>query len=388
MLPKSAHYLDWNAAAPLAPGVTNEIIKFLEASGNGGFDVLGNPSSIHSIGAASARRIRMAKADVAATVSALSKEILFCSSGTEAIQLAIHSALSLAPLENTLFIYGAADHTAVRSLSKRLSGGLLRQAAIPVDAVGRSHFQLDVLPLDSISHIVLSTLWVNNETGVLEDLEKMRADVESLRRRGLKVFWILDGAQAWGKLPVQVHATGADAVAFSGAKIGALPGSGVLWLKNPADFRPMLPGNQQAGLRGGTESVLGAIALGTASQKLDVSSQGVCADLRDRFEKELLQRIPGTVLHGALSPRVSNTSCFALPSSQKKGDWVAWLDLNGFQVSSGSACAAMIPEPSEVLCQMGVSVESALNSIRVSIGPLTSWEALSALVAMLQSRNQ
>ncbi len=386
MSPKSEHYLDWNSAAPLARGVSKEISDFLEASGNGGFDVLGNPSSIHSIGAKSARRIRLAKADVAITLSAQATDLIFCSSGTEALHYALHSALFLMPLEQTLLIHGAADHTAVRSFSALFEKSPLQQFVIPVTPDGILDWSSFEKPKPPVRQVIVSTLWVNNETGVIADLEPVRNQVEWLRGLGLQVTWILDAAQAWGKIPVTVHDTGADAIAFSGAKIGALPGSGVLWLKSSSIFRSVFPGTQQGRRRGGTESVLGAIALGEASRGIDLKAQLYCHDLRNEFEQMLLSSLPQVEIHGVKSNRVSNTSNFSVPLPSAKGDWVAWLDLQGFQVSSGSACAAQIPEPSMVLRQMGVPIEAALQSIRVSIGPTTKRESLSALISVLQSR--
>lgn len=386
MSPKSEHYLDWNSAAPLAPGVSKEISEFLEASGNGGFDVLGNPSSIHSVGARSARRIRLAKADVASSLGASASEIVFCSSGTEALHLALHSKLFSTPLKQTLLIHGATDHAAVRLFAKAFEESGLHQFVIPVTADGILDWSSFVAPAKDLRDVVITTLWVNNETGVIADLEPIRQQIALLKEGGLKVFWVLDAAQAWGKIPVAVHETGADAVTFSGAKIGGLPGSGVLWLKSPLAFLSPFSGTQQGGKRGGTESVLGAIALGTAALAIDIQPQSSCRILRDEFERQLIHAIPGAFVHGQRSKRVANTSCFALPMSQAKGDWVAWLDVQGFQVSSGSACAALIPEPSVVLRQMGVSISDALHSIRVSIGPTTKRESLSALVSVLQSR--
>jgi len=188
---------------------------------------------------------------------------------------------------------------------------------------------------------------------------------------------------------------------FAAQKIGALSGTGVLWVRGIRKRYPAFllssaaatPGKQESGLRGGTENLLGAVAAGEAAQAIvDAGIAGlaekikVTAAIRDAFEADLKRTIDGVVVHGDKVPRACNTSQFGFLGIEGQGLVLA-LDMEGFAVSAGSACSAGTMEPSRVLLAMGVEPGLARASLRVSLSmtpgkETTSEELRGFLVAL------
>jgi cysteine desulfurase len=211
---------------------------------------------------------------------------------------------------------------------------------------------------------LLSLAWVNNETGVITDVQRA---VQLARGRGVARVH-LDAAQAWGKLPIRLADLDADYVSFSGHKIGGLAGSGALWTQVGAPYAGLLPGKQEGGRRGGTENLLGAVALGAAASELDpLAWAAELAPVREALERAVKQSVPGTRVHGEGAPRVANTSNFGFEGLGRAG-LVAALDLAGYAVSAGSACSSGVPEPSRTLRAMGLDAGAASGGLRVSLG--------------------
>lgn len=269
---------------------------------------------------------------------------------------------------------GAKPHWILTSVEHDCVGAMVRwleerggtASFLPVDSKGA--LRLEELPeLFRPETALVSLIWVNNETGVIHDVS---AAANVAQSRGVPVH--LDGAQAWGKIPVELRSmAGVSFAAFAAHKLGSLPGTGVLWSREPRTVRPIFPGKQERGTRGGTENVLGIVAAGAAADALgnDRNKDSV-RESRDRLEREILRALPLARIHGAGSPRVANTVNASF-SAYGARDLVMALDLEGYSVSAGSACAAGSPEPSHVLTAMGCTREEALGSIRISL-----WEAL------------
>ncbi len=217
----------------------------------------------------------------------------------------------------------------------------------------------------SAGGIVLSAIWVNNESGVISDVRALAAEG---RARGVYVHF--DGAQAWGKLAsLDVAKLGANAVSFSAHKIGGLAGTGVLWVDAAmAPSEGLLRGKQEQGRRGGTENLVGIVAVGAAAAGIQ---DGLIARLtalekaRDALEKQVVGQVGGIVVNGAGAPRVPNTLNFSIEGIEGS-TLVQSLDLDGFAVSAGSACASGVPQPSHVLLALGRDERLAKASLRLS----------------------
>ncbi len=407
MLVKAATYLDSNAGAPLSPCVAGALLPFLKAHSH----FIANPSSSHSHGRFAKRLLFKAREQIASSFSSQThpEQILFTSSGTEANQLVIRSVLG--PLLGNLhkkphWITTGVEHDSVRQLISWFEGLGGKVSYLPVNEEGG-------IQTSSLSSLItpetalISVLWVNNETGVITDVPKLIQARDQAGNEGKFIPLHLDAAQAWGKFPLELESLGAQFVTFSAHKIGGLAGSGAVWVPQgswieaphlaaspTSQFRPqlraMILGHQEKRRRGGTENLLGAIAMGVAASQLDPASWSTSVGiLRDRLETLILDQIPGTRINGSGEPRVANTmnlSFMGLGEGLGKGSSsgiVMALDLAGYSVSSGSACASGAPEPSHVLLAMGRSRSQASSSVRVSIPGVLPWEVLDGFVHAL-----
>jgi cysteine desulfurase len=374
-------YLDSNAGAPLRPPVVEALRALLLGDGA---PPLSNPSSIHSHGQRAKRLVAEARERVAASLGPRTdpEQVIFTSSGSEANQLAIRSVLE--PLlergERPHWIISPLEHDSTLQLVEWLEarGGSVSRLA--VDERGA----WDPASLEQAwrpGTALVSAVWVNNETGVIGDVAAL---VREARERGAAVH--VDAAQAWGKLPLDVEALGAQLVSLSAHKIGGLAGTGALHVGRGIRVSGLLRGKQEKGRRGGTENLLGIVAMGEAAAHLDPEAWGAgVAALRDRLESAICERIPGTVVNGGKAPRVANTLNVSFDGVEGDGLVMA-LDLAGYSVSSGSACSSGALEPSHVLLAMGRSRAQAMAAVRVSLADDgLPWEALEGFVSALEA---
>lgn len=347
-----------------------------------GSSLIPNPSSSHSEGRKAKSALERARDQVAASLGegVRARELTFVSSGTEAAQMAVRSVLepSLLRGERPHWILTAGDHDAHMQMIPWLEARGGSASLLPLGSDGMPELEAFQNLWRPETRLV-SAIWANNETGVLTDVAKLS---RMCAERGAPLH--LDGAQAWGKLPLDLKSSGASLVSLSGHKVGALAGTGVLWRKGGARLgATVFPGKQEGGLRGGTENLLGAVSLGAAASCLDPAAwSAAIGPLRDKMEREILRAIPGARIHGAGAPRIANTTSLGFEGIEKDG-LVAALDLAGYCVSAGSACSSGITEPSHVLKAMGLGSDAARAAVRVSLASGTSWDELEGFVAAL-----
>lgn len=389
MPPKAAIYLDANSGAPLRPEVVAALQDLLtprdvsSGSDEAFHPLLPNPSSIHWHGRKAKRLMAEARESIARSlgVGVDPENLVFTASGTEANQLAVRGVLGplLGEGARPHWILSPVEHDSNLQLVDWLRSRRGEVSFLPVDPQGRPRVEcLAGLWRPGMTRLV-SLVWVNNETGVITDVEALSAEV---RRLGGLLH--LDGAQAWGKLPLSLAEAGADLVSFSAHKIGALAGAGVLWIAPGTRVSPVLPGKQEKGRRGGTENLLGIVALGAASRALEPCAWDArVRESRDALEREILDRIPGSRVHGAGAPRVANTANLGFEGVEGDGLVMA-LDLAGFSVSSGSACSSGVIEPSHVLLAMGYSRAEAMAAVRISLFERISPETRECFVKALE----
>ncbi|MDP3234339.1 MAG: cysteine desulfurase family protein [Myxococcales bacterium] len=366
--------LDYNAGAPLLPAVADHLSRaFAETAGN--------PSSVHQVGRAARKRLDAARARLADAFGATSpREIVFTGSGSEAAALAIIGGFTARerPERHTV-VTSSLEHPCVLGAAKRveqLGGRVVRVAPDSSGAVS-AQAMLDALT-DDVA--LCSLMWVNNETGVRQPVEAVsRACVA----RG--IVFHTDAVQAIGKVPATLREVPADLLSFSAHKLGGPAGVGVLINRRQVDVAPLVPGHQENGRRGGTQSVALAeglvLALDAALASQEVESTRLTA-LRDELEDRLLSALPGTRIAGKTASRVANTSNLCFPGVDGEGLLVA-LDLEGICVSTGAACASGSLTPSHVLTSMGLTAAEAQSSLRLSLGRTTTAAELDAVVKAL-----
>jgi cysteine desulfurase len=228
---------------------------------------------------------------------------------------------------------------------------------------------------------LVTVMHANNEIGTVQPV----ADIARLAKaRGVLVH--TDAVQSVGKIPVDVKGLGVDLLSLSAHKIYGPKGVGALWIRRGLRLSPLLTGGKhERSRRAGTENVAGIIGMGVAAQlamaKMAEESARLSV-LRDRLETGVLAGVTGTAINGDRSPRVPNTSNISFDRVEAESLLIA-LDLEGIAVSTGSACSSGTLEPSHVLKAMGFSAHRAQNSIRFSLGALTTDADVERVIAVL-----
>ncbi len=339
-------------------------------------ELYGNPSSMHFFGGQVQRKIDEARKRVAALLGALPEEIIFTSCGTESDNAAIRSALEIFP-EKRHIITTRVEHPAVLTLCRNLSKKGYRVTEIAVDGEGR-------LDLDELSSVIdddtaiVSVMYANNETGVVFPIEKIG---EIVKAKG--ALFHTDAVQAVGKIPMDMSNSTVDMLSLSGHKLHAPKGIGALFLRKGIPFRPLLVGgHQEKNRRAGTENSASIIALGKAcelaAQFMDDENTRVKA-MRDRLERELLDRITNVRVNGGQTERLPNTLSVAFEFVEGEAILLL-LNEKGICASSGSACTSGSLEPSHVLRAMGVPFTCAHGSIRFSLSRFNTDDDIDAII--------
>jgi cysteine sulfinate desulfinase/cysteine desulfurase-like protein/rhodanese-related sulfurtransferase len=365
-------YLDANATSAVLPAAIDAALQALGA----GF---GNPSSSHSAGIRARAVLDDARALARRVLGADTGRLMFTSGATEAIQTAVLSALCAVRARRDagqpcgdLLLYGATEHKAVpESLAhwNRVLGTGLTVQALPVDADGRH--RLDALRELAPRAAFVCTMAANNETGVISDLDAIG---EVLRASASSALWMVDCVQALGKLPLALARTRIDYAPFSGHKLYAPKGIGMLYVRAGAPYTPLLcGGGQEAGQRSGTENMAGIAALGAVLRALEEGTtfrghDQLCA-YRDRIGEALREAFPGIVFNAPRGHSLPTTINFSVPDLSSK-DLLDLFDAAGVRVSAGSACSAARAAPSYVLDAMGVPGWRSASAVRLSFGPL------------------
>jgi len=369
-------YLDYAATTPVRPEVLEAMLPYLTDQS------FGNPSSSHRFGRAARAGIEQARRQVAEAVGAEPNQVVFTSGGTEADNLGIVGAALAARDRGAAMcaVVSAVEHKAVLAAAHAVChlGG--REVLLPVDGTGG----LDLDALDAAladRPAVVSVMWVNNETGVIQPVGAIAA-----RCREAEVIFHTDAVQALGKLPVSVNALSCTLLTISGHKIGAPKGIGALIVRDRKAIEAIIHGGgQQFGIRPGTENVAGAVALGRAAQ-LAVSEQAALASrlcaLRDELAARLTSAVTDLVVNADSSPRAPHLLSIAVAGADSEA-LLMHLDLAGIAASSGSACSTGAVEPSHVLVAMGMPRDLALGAIRFSLGRESTREDIDRAVEVM-----
>jgi cysteine desulfurase len=335
-------------------------------------DLCGNASSVHAEGRAARAVIEAARTEVAAFAGAAPKNVVFTSGGTEALNLALTPHIET-PNDNSmpfdLLLAGAGEHSAVlaghRFAPEQLElVGLTASGVLDLEALAEAVARASAAG----RRIMLALQAANNETGVRQPVA---AAAEMIHAAG--GILICDAIQAAGKIPCDLGSLSADAIVFSAHKFGGPKGAGALCFGSDSyHIKDVLlrGGGQERGLRAGTENIaaIAGMAAALAAAKVRLEEQAEVLSLwRDEMETEIARALPGIVFFGASVQRLPNTSCFAVPSTDAQVLLIA-LDMEGFAVSSGSACSSGKVKRSHVLNAMGVEPELAMGAIRVSLG--------------------
>ena len=366
-------YLDHNATTPLDPRVLEAMLPYLT-------EQHGNPSSVHRYGRAARGAIDRAREQVAELVNAHPSQVIFTGCGTEASNLVIKGFAALN--KPGRLVIGATEHPSVAEPANSLKKNGWHVSVLPVDRQG-CLIEAEMEALLKLRPEMVSVMWANNETGVVQDIPALAAKV---RANGGVMH--TDAVQAAGKIEVDFSASGVQLMSLSAHKLNGPKGVGALIADKSVEMAPLLQGGgQEKGRRSGTENVAGIVGFGAAASlaKAQLAEYGArMRSLRDRLESEL-RAFDDIEIFGAPANRLPNTTCFGMRGVDGE-TLLLNLDQAGIAISSGSACASSHREPSPVLQAMGIDSEVALSAIRVSFGAGNTAQDVDTFIAALTAQ--
>lgn len=365
----SRSYLDHNATTPLDGRVLEAMLPFLQ----GGF---GNASSRHEDGALARRAVEQSRSRVAQRLEVEPSEVVFTSGGTESNNLVIFASLLRGGAPH--IIISAVEHWSVLGFCRALhDSGVVDLTIVPVDRDGRVNAQALAGAVRSTTALI-SVMAANNETGSLQPVREVG---EIARGHGIPFH--CDATQLAGKAPLQPAGWLADYVTGSAHKFYGPKGVGFLYRRSGAPWSPALFGGQQEfGVRPGTENVAGIVGLAHAlDHASDPSEWDHCREMR-RLLWSGIQSVPDVLLNTPLDCSVGNTLNVSFAGVSSDALMLA-LDLRGISVSSGAACHTATRAPSHVLLAMGRTAAEARAAIRFSVGRGTMREEIANVLEQL-----
>ena len=369
-------YLDNNATTPCDPRVVDAMLPFF-------YEVPGNAASRnHPFGWKAEEAVDYAREKVANLLNVDSKEIIFTSGATESDNLAIKGVFEMYKRKGNHIITLKTEHKAVLDACKKVEkmGGEVTYLDVRPDGI------VDLEALEAAitdKTILVSVMWANNETGVIQPMKEIGAICE---KHG--VLFMSDATQAVGKIPVDPKATGVHLMAFTGHKMYGPKGVGALFVnrKNPRVkvTAQMDGGGHERGMRSGTLNVPGIVGIGKAAE---IASKEMFKDaerlskLRDKLQKALQENLEEVYINGNEEHRMPHVTNISFKHVEGEGLMMTFNQ--NIAVSSGSACTSASLEPSYVLIALGLGDDLAHSSIRFSLGRFTTEEEIDMTIDML-----
>ena len=363
---KNLIYADNSATTAIAGEVAEAMRPYLN-------EFFFNPSSLYAPAARVAEDVKAARKIVANFLGGANEsEVLFTSCATESNNTAIFGAAAANPKRRHL-ITSAVEHPAVLETFKEMKRRGCEITILPVDRFGQISMRDFVRSLRPEETLLISLMHANNETGVLfpiAELSRIAKETDS------KILFHTDATQSAGKIPfgLSTDFTHVDMFSFSGHKMHAPKGIGVLFVRRGTPLAPLLfGGHQESGQRGGTENVPYIIGLAKACELAQTAygEEERIRVLRDWLEAEILANTTHVEVNGkgaARLPTVLNLACHFVEGESL----LLQLDAQGICASSGSACSSGSLEPSHVLRAMGVPFTALHGSIRFSFSRYTT----------------
>jgi cysteine desulfurase len=368
-------YMDYNATTPLRQEVKDRMVQALE--------VYANASSMHESGRRAKSEIESARRSVAAIIGAKDPAtVYFTSGGSESNNTVFMTMYKLgrANPARRKIITTAIEHPCVMNAAAYLRDEGFPVVYLPVDGYGRVDMEAYKRELTPDT-LLVSVMAANNEIGTIEEVRTIAGMAKAVGA------WVhTDATQAVGKIPVSVDDWGVDYLTMSCHKLYGPKGIGALYVRPKAPIEPLIRGgHQENGVRAGTYNNLGIIGFGLAAELALADLPGYMervGALRTRLRDGLLERIPHIKVNGHPTEVLPNTLNVSFPGAEGEAILLS-MDIEGIQVSTGSACASGSLEPSHVLMATGVGPELAHGSIRFSLGKYTTGEEVDYILEKL-----
>ncbi|MBS3091067.1 cysteine desulfurase [Candidatus Pacearchaeota archaeon] len=365
---KKEIYLDYAATTPLDPQVLKEMLPYFS-------EKYGNPSSMHEKGLEAKQAIEDSRKTIAKILNCNPGEIIFTSSGTESINLALKGIAFANKDRGNHIITSKIEHHVVLDTCKYLESQGFRVTYLDVDKYGLVN-PFDVANAITGRTILISIMYSNNEIGTIQQIEEI-----GIIAKSRKVLFHTDACQS-GLLDLDIKKLGVDLLTMNGSKIYGPKGSGILYIKEGIKITPLLHGGgQENKLRSGTENVPGIIGFAKALELIQKDKEKESKrliELRDYLIKELLE-IPKTRLNGSTDKRLPNNVNITFFGVEGEAMVNQLSDL-GIYISTGSACDSKKEESSHVLRAIGLSAKNAQDIVRFSLGKYTKEEDINYVI--------
>ena len=348
-------YLDNASTTQLTPQVKQYIIELL--------DQYANPSSLYQSGVDTRQIIEQARKNVANFINGKSDNVIFTSGGSASNTLAVRGYVQR---NNCTVLYSPIAHKSIIKCVESIKNAY----SLKVNKYGQIDFDDLKEWLDSRSGKFFVVLdYANSEIGTVQDVKKI---IELCHFYNAIVY--LDCTGSISQIPVDVKKLDVDMLGFSGHKIHALKGVGVLYKKENIELEPLVYGSQEQGLFAGTENILGIASIGKAVENYDYSS--ISSKNRDYVYDYIIKKIPDSYLVGApFEHRLPHNLYMCFKGVQGESLMIL-LDMNDIQVSTGSACTSSDIQPSSTLTAIGMDKENINSCIRMTFSENETKEEL------------
>ena len=360
-------YLDQAATTKPLDSILETIKPYIEENYH-------NPSSIYNAGVKVKKDIETVRQNVANLIGANSNEIYFTSGSCESNNWIVRGFDDANFQDEPVIITTPIEH---KSIINAIYNPVLRSDIhfCKVDSQGFVDMDSleDLLRLCTEHPILVSVIMVNNEIGTIQNIKKISELVHSYGG-----ILHTDATQALKYIPINVKEMGIDMLSASAQKLGGLKGTGFLYKRNNIKLSPLIYGEQENQYRGGTENVIGIIALGEAIKYIDYNRQSEIIYLRNYFIDELKKL--GCTVNGSMDFRLPNNINVTFLQDISAESLIYLLDMCGIMVSSGSACNSHSIEPSYVLKAIGLTDEEANKSIRITIPDNITMEVIDKVI--------
>ena len=338
-----------------------------------------NASALYKCGVESKNLLDSARVGILKDLGAsLLDNLIFTSGATESNNMIIRSFVRN---KNAKYIFSMGEHPSVYNVAKELESQGYNICFIPLDKTGKIDENIFKKEMDSKTAFV-SIMLVSNETGAINDIEKL---VNIAKSANPRVIFHTDAVQAFGKIPFKVSNLGVDALTLSAHKIHGPKGVGALFIKNGVNIKPfILGGGQENNFRSGTENLAGVMSFAKASrlsQENFVKNYDKIEGLSNYLKREIKERIPQAVINSDENCSPYIISC-SIPKVRAESI-LYMLEDRGFLIGNGSACSSK-KKDNRILSQMGVPDYFIEGSIRISLSSFNEKKEIQEFVIMLE----
>lgn len=368
-------YLDHTATTPLAPGIFAAMEPYFTEKWM-------SPGALYRSGRGLKREVEEARRRVARALGAEPSDVVFTSSGTESVNLAVHGVALASQHRGRHLITTLIEHRAVLDPAKLLEKQGWRVTYLPVDGNGI----VDVAGLDAAldeETTLVSIMIANNEVGSIQPLPEIVGRVKA-RYPAIPIH--TDAVAAAGYLPLDVSQLGVDLLSLSAHKVGGPKGAGILWVRRGVLLQPLILGDdRERGRRAGLEDVPAIMGMARALE-LALPGHADTASRVSALSTHLIDGIragvAGAVVTGHPTDRLPHIASFCFEGVDGEA-LLQQLDIQGIAGASGSACTSATLEPSHVLKAMGVPAALAEGNLRLSLGVENTEEEIDRVLAVL-----